>query len=166
MLEEVGSMWDCCGLHEATQTHIPSIRYSRAMWVQNGNAHTSSDNGSKTSKQTHAVLLFYFHWPVAANKPEFRRIRCGMITVHSDTVQVQGEASVSDSVTFHMALCILNSVFYCSRNRACQINKHVQNTLAILISSHLHLHKHKHKVTNTNTNTNTNTKHETRPGRR
>ena len=128
-------MWDCCGLHEATQTHIPSIRYSRAMWIQNGNAHTSSDKGSKTSKQTRAVLLFYFHWPVAANQPEYRRRRvgCGMITV-----QIAGQGrhlSLSHVPSCILALCILNSACYRSRNRACQINKHVQNTLAILISS-------------------------------
>ena len=56
VLEEVESMWDCCGLHEATHTHIPAIRYhwhSRSVWIQNGNAHTIRDKGSKTSKQIH-----------------------------------------------------------------------------------------------------------------
>ena len=115
VLEEVESMWDCCGLHEATQIHIPSIRYPRAVWIQNGNAHTSSDKGSKTSKQTRAVLLFYFHWPVAANQPEYRRVRCGVITVHSaGRGQRLSLSHVPHGITWHFAY--LNSACYRSRN--------------------------------------------------
>ena len=89
--------------------------YPRAVWIQNGNAHTSSDKGSKTSKQTCAVLLFYFHWPVAANQPEYRRVRCGVITVHSAG---QGQrlslSHVPHGITWHFAY--LNSECYSSRN--------------------------------------------------
>ena len=91
------------------RTPTPSSFLKKAVTATTVRNTVASTTLTAKSKQAHAVLIFYFHWHVAANQSEHRCVRFGMIkiTVHSAGRDQRLSLSHVPNGTLHSQLRIL-----------------------------------------------------------